>query len=79
MLRARGVRGYFLVHVVFAVSLCVSWRAPSAVYERRTAKTLLDCSHAFAKQTACLVPRTDENPVIKMYSNVESRLKSANV
>lgn len=66
MLRAPEVRGYFLVHAVYAVSLCVSWRATSGVYARNTAKTLLDCFHAFAIQTAYLVPRTDEKPVIKM-------------
>ena len=32
---------------------------------RSTAKTLLDCSHAFAIQRVCLVPRIDEKPVIK--------------
>ena len=62
MLRAREVRGYFLFHVVNAVSLCVSWRATSGVHARSTAKTPLDCFHAFAIQTAYFVPRTDEKP-----------------
>jgi hypothetical protein len=66
VLSAREVRGYFLVHVVYAVSLCVSWRATCGVYARITAKTPLDCFHAFSIQTVYLVPRIDENPVIKM-------------